>query len=98
MLAYLARRLLVMIPTLVAISAIVFFIIQLPPGDYLSTMVEELLAQGEKPDGDRIRMLREQFGLDRTPIEQYLHWAGGASGRRSRLVLRIQPAGLAGRR
>ena len=77
MFAYLARRLLVMIPTLVAISAIVFFIIQLPPGDYLSTMVEELLAQGEKPDGDRIRMLREQFGLDRTPIEQYLHWAGG---------------------
>ena len=39
--------------------------------------VEELLAQGEKPDGDRIRMLREQFGLDRTPLEQYLHWAGG---------------------
>ena len=48
MLSYLARRLLVMIPTLVAISAIVFFIIQLPPGDYLSTMVEELLAQGGK--------------------------------------------------
>ena len=77
MLSYLARRILVMIPTLVAISAIVFFIIQLPPGDYLSTMVEELLAQGEKPDGERIRVLREQFGLDRTPVEQYLHWAAG---------------------
>ncbi|MFM8678115.1 MAG: ABC transporter permease [Alphaproteobacteria bacterium] len=77
MLGYLARRLLVMVPTLVAISAIVFFIIQLPPGDYLSTMVEELLAQGEKPDGERIAMLREQFGLDRTPLEQYLHWAAG---------------------
>ena len=70
MIAYLARRLLVMVPTLLAISAIVFFIIQLPPGDYLSTMVEELLAQGEKPDGERIAMLREQFGLDRTPVEQ----------------------------
>lgn len=77
MISYLARRILVMIPTLIAISAIVFFIIQLPPGDYLSTMVEELLAQGEKPDGERIRMLREQFGLDRTPVEQYLHWAAG---------------------
>ena len=77
MLAYLARRLLVMVPTLAAISAIVFFIIQLPPGDYLSTMVEELLAQGEKPDGERIAMLREQFGLDRTPLEQYLHWVAG---------------------
>jgi peptide/nickel transport system permease protein len=77
MIAYLARRLLVMVPTLLAISAIVFFIIQLPPGDYLSTMVEELLAQGEKPDGERIAMLREQFGLDRTPLEQYLHWVAG---------------------
>ncbi len=77
MIAYLARRLLVMVPTLLAISAIVFFIIQLPPGDYLSTMVEELLAQGEKPDGERIAMLCEQFGLDRTPLEQYLHWVAG---------------------
>jgi len=40
-------------------------------------MVEELLAQGEKPDGERIRLLREQFGLDRSPIEQYFHWAAG---------------------
>jgi peptide/nickel transport system permease protein len=77
MLAYVARRLLIMIPTLVAISAIVFFIIQLPPGDYLSTMVEEMLAQGEKPDGERIKQLREQFGLDRTPLEQYGYWASG---------------------
>ena len=35
MLGYVVRRLLMMIPTLVAISAIVFIIIQLPPGDYL---------------------------------------------------------------
>ena len=68
---------LVMIPTLIAISAIVFFIIQLPPGDYLSTMIEEMLAQGEKPDGERIRLLREQFGLDRSPLEQYGHWVSG---------------------
>ena len=77
MLAYFVRRLFVMIPTLLAISAIVFFIIQLPPGDYLSTMVEEMLAQGEKPDGERIRLLREQFGLDRSPLEQYGHWVSG---------------------
>lgn len=77
MFAYITRRLLVMIPTLIAISAIVFFIIQLPPGDYLSTMIEEMLAQGEKPDGERIKLLREQFGLDRSPIEQYFHWAAG---------------------
>jgi peptide/nickel transport system permease protein len=77
MIAYIARRLLVMIPTLVAISAIVFFIIQLPPGDYLTTVVEELLAQGEKPDSEKIKFLREQFGLDRSPLEQYFHWVSG---------------------
>ncbi|MBL8701797.1 MAG: ABC transporter permease [Alphaproteobacteria bacterium] len=77
MLAYIARRLLVMVPTLVAISAIVFFIIQLPPGDYLSTMIDELIAQGQKPDSEQILRLREEFGLDRSPIEQYFHWVGG---------------------
>ncbi|MFN7194467.1 MAG: hypothetical protein ACK5U4_23775 [Rhodospirillales bacterium] len=39
MFQYLIRRLLVMVPTLLAISAIVFTIIQLPPGDYLSTLI-----------------------------------------------------------
>jgi peptide/nickel transport system permease protein len=77
MLVFLVRRLLTMVPTLLAISAVVFFIIQLPPGDYLTTMIEELLAQGEKPDGARILALRAQFGLDRTPLEQYLHWLAG---------------------
>ena len=50
MLNYISHRLMIMVPTLMAISAIVFIIIQLPPGDYLTTMIEELksvpLAQG----------------------------------------------------
>ena len=37
MLRYLVHRLLIMIPTLLAISFIVFVIIQLPPGDYLTS-------------------------------------------------------------
>ncbi|MBI3452208.1 MAG: ABC transporter permease [Rhodospirillales bacterium] len=77
MLAYLARRIMIMIPTLVAISAIVFIIIQLPPGDYLTTMIAELQAQGEPVSLDKIQFLREQYGLDRTPIEQYFHWFFG---------------------
>ena len=47
MLRYLVHRLLIMVPTLVAISMIVFVIIQLPPGDYLTTMLTELQSQGE---------------------------------------------------
>ena len=77
MLSYLVRRILIMIPTLIAISAIVFTIIQLPPGDYLTTMIAELQAQGEAASMERIAFLREQYGLDRPPIEQYFHWVIG---------------------
>ena len=47
MFGYLIHRLLIMIPTLLVISAITFVIIQLPPGDYLSAYVAELQSQGE---------------------------------------------------
>lgn len=77
MFSYIVRRLLVMVPTLLAISAIVFTIIQLPPGDYLSTMIAELQAQGEAASIERIEFLRQQYGLDRTPVEQYFHWLYG---------------------
>ena len=77
MLSYLIRRILIMVPTLIAISAIVFVIIQLPPGDYLTTMIEELRAQGEGANLERIQFLKEQYGLDRPPIEQYFYWVLG---------------------
>ena len=50
MLRYIAHRLMIMIPTLLAISVIVFIIIQLPPGDYLESYIAELRAQGESID------------------------------------------------
>ncbi len=77
MLSYLVRRILIMVPTLIAISAIVFTIIQLPPGDYLTTMMAELQAQGEVSSMERVAFLREQYGLDRPPIEQYFRWVVG---------------------
>jgi peptide/nickel transport system permease protein len=77
MLSYLIRRILIMVPTLIAISAIVFVIIQLPPGDYLTTMIEELRAQGESASLERIEFLKQQYGLDKPPIEQYFLWVLG---------------------
>jgi peptide/nickel transport system permease protein len=77
MLSYLIRRILIMVPTLIAISAIVFVIIQLPPGDYLTTMIEELRASGEPTSLEKIKFLREQYGLDKPPIEQYFYWVAG---------------------
>jgi peptide/nickel transport system permease protein len=77
MFAYTVRRLITMVPTLVAISVIIFVIIQLPPGDYLSTYVAELAAQGEGVNDERIAYLREKYGLDEPLWRQYLMWAGG---------------------
>jgi peptide/nickel transport system permease protein len=74
MLAYTLRRLFVMIPTLLVISFLIFFIIQLPPGDYLETYLAELQAQGEAVDPAKIAFLREQYGLDRPFVEQYFFW------------------------
>ena len=77
MLKYLARRLVVMAMTLLAISALVFIITQLPPGDYLSTYMAELASQGEGAAQEKMQFLREQYGLDRPLIEQYGHWVLG---------------------
>ncbi|MFY8150650.1 MAG: ABC transporter permease, partial [Hyphomicrobiales bacterium] len=46
MLQFIARRVLLMIPTLFGISALVYFIIDLPPGDCVTSQIEELLARG----------------------------------------------------
>ncbi|MDF1585109.1 ABC transporter permease [Marinimicrococcus flavescens] len=77
MLRYVIHRLLVMIPTLLAISVITFIIIQLPPGDFLSAQLAEMRAQGEQIQGGKIDYLRQLYGLDRPVWEQYLYWLWG---------------------
>ena len=77
MLDYIARRLLIMVPTLVAISIITFVIIQLPPGDFLTTQIAELESQGESIDRAKIAALRAQYGLDQPYYIQYFDWATG---------------------
>ena len=77
MFGYLVHRLFIMIPTLLAISIIVFVIIQLPPGDYLTTYVAELQSQGESISEAKVAFLREQYGFDRPWWEQYFVWLFG---------------------
>ncbi len=76
MFTYLVQRLLIMIPTLLVISFLVFVIIQLPPGDFLSNRLAELQSQGDSAATERIQFLRAQYGLDRSFMEQYLVWLG----------------------
>ncbi len=77
MLSYIVRRLLIMVPTLLAISALVFIIIQLPPGDFFETMINQIRARGESVDLQRIAFLKQQYGFDRPMWEQYLVWVWG---------------------
>lgn len=74
MLHYFARRLFVMILTLVAISAIVFVVIQAPPGDFVTSYIAELESQGEAVDPQKIEFLRQEFHLDKPIWQQYLIW------------------------
>ncbi len=77
MLSFIARRLLMMIPTLFLISVLSFIVIQLPPGDFLTTYVANLQQSGEAPDEAQIESLRARYGLDRPMYVQYWKWISG---------------------
>jgi peptide/nickel transport system permease protein len=77
MLIYIARRLLLMIPTLLVISFLVFAIIQAPPGDYLTNEINECMARGEFGCAQRIAQLKEIYNLDKPFLEQYFLWVIG---------------------
>jgi peptide/nickel transport system permease protein len=77
MLGYLVHRMLIMIPTLIAISLVIFIIINLPPGDYFTTYIAELQSQGEGANLAKIAFLKAQYGFDKPLWQQYLYWAVG---------------------
>ena len=74
MLAFIAKRLLWMLPFLVAISFLSFVLIQLPPGDYVTTYIATLAASNEVVDQNTAADLRNRFGLDQPMIVQYWKW------------------------
>jgi peptide/nickel transport system permease protein len=77
MLAYIGRRLLSMIPTLFFISVITFLIIQLPPGDFFTTLQAEVAATGGGQNKEVIERLQEIYGLDQPLYVQYWRWIKG---------------------
>lgn len=76
MITFLLRRFATMLMTLLVISALVFIIIKLPPGDFLTNQIAELRAQGEAASAAKAEFLIKQYGLDRPAWEQYLVWIG----------------------
>ncbi|HML20560.1 MAG TPA: ABC transporter permease [Aggregatilinea sp.] len=77
MIAFIVRRLLAMIPMLIAISFISFAIIQLPPGDYLSTLQAVQGTSGGGMSNEQAQLLRERYGLDESFLTQYWKWVKG---------------------
>jgi peptide/nickel transport system permease protein len=77
MLSYIVHRILIMIPTLIAISIVIFTIINLPPGNYFTTYIAQLQGSGEKSDLAKIEFLEKEYGFDRPRWQQYLYWANG---------------------
>lgn len=74
MLAYLLRRLGYMVVTLFFISILTFVIIQLPPGDYLSSMVAGMSAEGVQVNQAFVEGMRERYGLGEPFFIQYWKW------------------------
>lgn len=74
---YIYKRVLMFIPTLFLISVLVFFVIQLPPGDYVTSLVSKLQDEGEIVDADYAAALRSEYGIDDPFPVQYWKWVKG---------------------
>jgi len=77
MLLYIVRRVLMLIPILVLMSMVAFFLIQLPPGDYVSFRIQQLKMSGVEVSEDEAERLKIQFGLDKPPMARYVWWISG---------------------
>lgn len=74
MLSYIIRRFFYMIVILLMLSVISFVIIQLPPGDYMTTYTAKLRVRGLRVSEAQIASLRKQYGLDLPLYLQYFRW------------------------
>ncbi len=72
MLRFALRRVLLMVPALLVISALVFAVIQLQPGGFLTQYLDD-----PRFSPQTVETIKRQFGLDRPPTVQYLRWVQG---------------------
>lgn len=74
MFQYIIKRIMILIPLLLALSIVVFVIIQLPPGDYLTTYINQLRSTGMQVEQDYIDALEARYGMNKPMYMQYLMW------------------------
>jgi len=76
-LRFIFKRLIAMVLTIWAVSIVAFAIIQLPPGDYLTTYMASLAANGDRVDPAQIEALRLRYGFGEPFLVQYWKWFSG---------------------
>lgn len=76
MAGYIARRFLLAILTIIAITVLSFTIIQLPPGDYVTSYIAQMSSSGSSVSEAEAESLRIQYGLDQPIYVQYFRWMG----------------------
>ncbi|MBE3098397.1 MAG: ABC transporter permease subunit [Planctomycetes bacterium] len=73
---YVGRRLLIMVPTLLVISVVGFAVIQLPPGDFVTSRIMQLQQAGDTADLQQIEELKAMFHLEESVPLRYARWMG----------------------
>ena len=71
---YILKRIALFVPTIIIISFVIFFIMQLPEGDYVSSYVARMQAEGEVFTEQDIANLRAEYGLDKPWPVRYVQW------------------------
>ena len=80
MISYLIRRLLYAVLAVWAVSIVSFFIINLPPGDYVTSYIARLTIEGSMVRLEEVENLRAFYGLDQPIYVQYLKWMNQIRG------------------
>ncbi len=76
MLAYIVRRALLALLTMLAITVISYIIIQLPPGDFVDAYIAQMSSSGSAVSQAEAASMREQLGLNQPVYIQYFKWMG----------------------
>ncbi len=77
MLLYIFRRVIMLIPILIGMSMVAFFLIQLPPGDYVTMRINQMRMSGITVSEDVAEQLTIEFGLDQPAVVRYFRWVSG---------------------
>lgn len=73
--SFVLRRVLASLMTMIALSIVTYIIIDLPPGDYITTYISELRHRGDQNiDQATIDALRERYGFDEPIFVRYGKW------------------------